>query len=561
MVDGEVGRARRAWGPDELEIDDTAAGGVSRARRGAVEPVAGGAQPAAGLGDEPEVPAASNPFARPGSEDAWAPVPAEPAEAPVTPIPAPVLPRSAGSLFHGPAPRRSALSTTSPTEGTEPAGAEPHWFDIHRSRLLIWAVGGLVAALVIALIAFLAVRAARNDEGPVTAPSASSSPSGPTTPATLADLLTGGDLAGIAPAASWAEVSTTESVEEHQSFAICLSKDIAAQVNPTRSLQRSLGTAGDTGLAALHQIDVYANDASATTVMDARIEALSSCAEVPVVIEGSSTITGLAERTFQITVLDQGQKDGVAQDAYHTVLLTQQGPVLQLVDGKQLNEPVAADALALALVRPQTALDKAQGVEAPPAPTVAAAVVPAVEPLGWLIASDLPRVRSGAGRWQARAPQPVSIPGTGCENMTLASESGPSERQETRYTLTQDDQAPTLFGLDQLLFTFDNPTAASQFITRLGNNIATCKNRVLTATVAEGTAVVSDGADGATASTRLFTVTQAQGDNAAATFQVLVGVSGTHVGYAVVTTEGDYKFSDSQLSALAQRLGVRLTQA
>lgn len=558
MVDGDAGRARRAWGPDEVEIDDTPAAGNFRPRRGAPDSGSEAESPAAGLGDEPVAPTAANPFARPGSDAALTPAPEE---TPVTPIPAPVLPRSAGSFFQGPAPRRSALSTTSPTDEAGHADSGLHWFEAHRSRLLVWAVGGVATALVIALITFFAVRAGR-EPGPIASQSGSPTPTASTSvaPVVLADLLTGEDLSDLAPAAAWAEVSTTESVEEHQSFAICLSRDIAAQVNPTHSLQRSLGTTTDAGLAALHQIDVYANEESATTVMDARIAALSSCSEVPVVIERSSTVDGLAERTFQITVLDQGQKDGIAQNTYHTVLLTQEGSVLQLVDGRQLDSPVAADAVALALVRPQTALNRVQGVEDTLTPVLTSAVVPAVEPYGWLIPSDLPRVRAGAGRWQARSPQPVSIPGTGCENMTLASESGPTERQETRYTLTQDDQAPTLFGLDQILFSFDNTSAAAQFITRLGNNIATCKNRVLTATVTEGTAVASTGADGANASSRLFTIAQAQGDNAASTFQVIVTVADTRVSYVVVTTEGDYKFSDARFSALAQRVGVRATQ-
>lgn len=581
MVDGDERRPRRAWVSDEPEVDDTPTDAAFRPRRGDVgeadpapssAPTPGRAAPDE-LEPAPATEPGANPFARPGSEAAQAPTPVptgtpdpvrSPVEPPETPIPAPVLPRSAtGSTFQGPAPRRSALSTTSPAEPDQGDGS--HWFTAHRLLLLKWAVVGLAIALVLALLSYFVVRGLRDEPGGTQTPtptgSATPTPSSTAPPVTTADLLTGEDLSGLSAAANWSEVSTTQSLDEHQGFALCLPKELADQVNPTYSLQRSLGTTTDDGLAALHQIDVYASPAAATTVMDARIAALSACADVPVLIERSATITGLAERTFQLTVLEEGVKDGRPQNAHHTVLLTQEGAALQLVDGKRLDTPIEPDGLALALVRPQTTLNTLAGNPGTPAPVAVDSVVPAVEPFGWLIPSDLPRVRPGAGRWQARGPQPVSIPGTGCENLTLASESGPTQRQEMRYTLTQDDQAPALFGLDQVLFTFDNATAASQFASRLGNNLNTCKNRVLTATVESTIAVTTDTAVEAKGSSIGFNVTQSQGENASATFQVLLSVVDKQVAYTVITVEGDFKFSDAQLSALANRIAVRASQS
>lgn len=611
MVDGEARRPRRAWVSDEPEVDDTPADAAFRPRRGDLDETAqdgaapegeptptSASTPSRGLDESSPVtprsaatPAAvapsdedtaqraafsedpANPFARPGSQAAQAPAPVPtpspsaveaPAEPPITPIPAPVLPRSAtGSTFQGPAPRRSALSTTSPADLDE--SDRPHWFEVHRATLLRWAGAGLAIALVLTLLTYFIVRGVTGEPGdsPSPSPSGTASPSATSTvaPVTTADLLTGEDLSGLSAAANWSEVSTTESIDEHQGFALCLPRDVGGQVNPTYSLQRSLGTTTDDGLAALHQIDVYANPEAATTVMDARVAALSACADVPVLIERSSTITGLAERAFQLTVLEEGLKDGKAQNAHHTILLTQEGSALQLVDGKRLEAQIEPAVLATALVRPQTALNAAQGKPGDLAPVAVDAVVPAAEPFGWPIPADLPRVRPGAGRWQARGPQPVSIPGTGCENMTLASESGPTERQEMRYTLTQDDQAPALFGVDQVLFTFDNATTAGQFTSRLGNNLTTCKNRVLTATVERSIAVTTDTAVEAKGSSIGFAVTQSQGNDAASTFQVLVSVVDKHVAYTVITVEGDYKFSDAQLSALANRIAVRASQS
>lgn len=590
MVDGESGRARRAWGPDESEIDDTPVQDVYRARRGSADPEPDQDPTDAGLGDEPAAAddvaggpvdddptsviarvvepdpgASANPFARPGSDAAQAPAPTSGAapsgeEPAVTPIPAPVLPRSS---FQGPAPRRSALSTTSPDEVPEPQGQQ-HWFDAHRGRLFGFAAAGLVIALVLGLGGYFISRGLNPQPAdPSGSPSATASPSASSSaaPAEVADLLTGEDLAALAPASEWAEVSTTESVSEHEGFPICITKEVGEQVNPTHSLQRSLGTTTDDKLAALHRIDVYANPESATTVMDARIAALSACSDVPVLIVRAAEISGLAERTFQLTVLEQGFHEGKAVNTYHTVLLTQEGSALQLVDAKRLNQPVAADAVATALVRPQTALNEAQGVEDALAPTAAETVVPPAEPKGWLITSDLPRIRQGQGRWQARPAEAVSITGTGCEDLTLASPTGPTKGEETKFSLTQDDQVPAIFGIDQVLYTFETPQAAAQFSSRLGKNLTDCAKRVNTAKVEKTVAVTTPTAVEAQGSSVGFLVTQSQGGKASSSFQVLLSVVDTKVSYTVITTEGDYRFADEQLTALANRIAVRASQA
>ena len=148
----------------------------------------------------------------------------------------------------------------------------------------------------------------------------------------------------------------------------------------------------------------------------------------------------------------------------------------------------------------------------------------------------------------------------GCENLTLASEPGPTQRQQATYLMTQDDQRPDTFGLDEFVFTFATPEEAAAFVTKLGNNLATCKDRVNTATVTEHKAVPGLGADGRNVSSRLFTIKQATADNAAVTFQLIVSAAGTKITYTLVTVTDTYQFTLPQLSAIAERVPVRATQ-
>ncbi|MHA6524264.1 hypothetical protein [Tessaracoccus sp. G1721] len=533
MPDDQPRRPRRAWQPDEdtsspTVMDDTSGDDIFRPRRGSA------ADPAAfALGDEPAAPLGE------------------------TPIPAPVFPHSAGEYADSPspAPRRSALSSLTPVGAEEyiPA-ARPQAL---RPGLARWIVGGVVGALVVGLIAFAVSRGGQPTDPASPSPNVTASASGSATAvpaATVDDLLTGEDLAGVAPAASWAVTSTTTEASEHEGRVACLSTEDAEQ-NPTASLQRTLATSDEDQLAALHRIETYASPAAAQQVVANRTAALSSCDEIPARIVRSTAVEGLGDESFQISVVFE---DIPAQ--FHTLLLTRVGSSVQILDLTRASGPLEAELVAASLARPQAALCTVEGATCAETVTTTPAVVPPVEPYGWLIPSDLARVRGGAGRWTASEPTDLTSGGMGCENMTLASEPGPTERQQATYLLTQDDQAPSTFGLDSLRFVFADAAAATAFSTKLGNAIATCKDRVNTATVAELPAVAGTGEGGVATSTRIFSVTQATADNAAIPYQLLVSTAGTRVAYTIVTVTDAFKYTDAQLAELAARIPVRASQ-
>ena len=522
------GSPRRAWlsdadTPSPPDTDPTPADEIFRPRRGSADDATAFSRPE---GDEP-----------PGE----------------TPIPAPVFPRSAGEVADSPspAPRRSALSSSSPLEAEPPAaptGTQPP-----RAGLAIWALGGLVGALVVGMIAFYASRGAEPTASPSGSAAASASAS-PTVVAAPEDLVTGEDLAGIAAAASWSVTHTSTAAADHEGRVACLSTQTEDQ-NPTSSLQRTLATSDEDQLAALHRIETYASPAAAQQVFANRSTALSSCDEIPARIVRATSVEGMGDEAFQISVVFED-----VPTQYHTLLMTRVGSAIQLLDLARTSGPVEPPLAAEALARPQGTLCTIEAATCAPEPTVAEAVVPAAEPVGWLIPSDLPRIRPGSGRWTASAPTDLTSAGMGCENLTLVSEPGPTERRQATYLMTQDDQAPDTFGVDQLRFTFPDAAGATAFAEKLGNAIASCKDRVNTATVSELPAVTGTGEADVPVSSRLFSVTQATADDTVVPYRLIVSAAGSQVSYAIITVTSDYTFTDAQLTELALRIPVRASQ-
>lgn len=564
MSAGEPLRPRRGWQPDEdpddpVVSDDTPEPAPSPARRGALadppEDADGGAD--APRGDAPQDDVAeptANPFARPGSEaatQAAPPVPVLPLSD--TPIPAPVFPRSSGEFADSPspAPRRSALSSTTPVEA-EPVAAAPHWFREHRRTLLAWGVGGLALALIVAVVVSLVVRGGLTTAPPSESPTPSATQTAVPDAASAADLVTVADLEGVAEGA-WAVTGTSHTAAEHDGRVACFQTNEDA-ANPTFSVQRTLATSEKDPVAALHRIDAFANEAVASMAFEERVAVLSACSEVPAQLQGANEVAGLAPEAFQLTVLFQEEKD-----RYHTVLLTRSGAVLQVLDVTQVGSPVDPETLAAALTRPQTQLSERQGEPAPQGVTVSPAELPAVAPEGWLIPSDLPRIRAGIGRWNMTPPGQLKSTGMGCESMTLVSEPGPKERAQATYLMTQDDEAPDTFGIDEMRFTFSKKKTAGAFVKKLGNALKSCKDRSPGANVQEQEEVETETADGK-ATSRLFVINMATSDTKSVTYQLIVSQVNKTVTYSLITVADDYRFADEQLADLAARTAIRAAQ-
>ncbi|MEO7586899.1 MAG: hypothetical protein ABIS84_02610 [Arachnia sp.] len=462
-----------------------------------------------------------------------------------------------------PAPRRSAVSSATPPERGDAAlpptagGAEPvSWVTHHRRTLIIWVVGALVAALLIVMGFYLAGR--RSTE-PVTSPTPSPSVSPSTSVSPVpevsgADLLTVADADKIVNGASWAITNTAVTKSEAKARAACLSVD-QPDVNPTDTYQRTLGTSQDDQLAVMHQMDVYVNAGAAQQMQTQRVEALAKCNDEPAYIVSASTITGLGDDVTQVTVAFQSDPA-----VFHTVLLVRNGRVLTMLDVVRDGKAVDAKSAVASLTRSLGDLcSRADGL-CPTDPVVTAAVPPPTEPRGWLITSDLQRLRPGYGRWTATDPADVTSKGMGCENLPLGTEPGPSGRSQRTYLLTQDDTTPDTFGMDEMLFTFDDNPKTLAFTTKLINNLLTCKDRGGTAKVTDGGAVNGVGVDGVAVSARMITIDQAIADNSSVRYQLVVAIADNRASYLLASVTTNYQFSADQAKLLAMRTAQRLSQ-
>ncbi len=569
--------ARNTDSNEPTAVDDTAADSAGASQRGvdphsseqAIDESPSGAQGSpADAGGDPEM-VSDSPFARPGSESAAAPTPVTdplaPAPAPVQPTPDFEAPQSDGeqqpvgrpSGGSSPAPRRSAASSTTPPE-RDPADttqAPASWVQHHRRTLLIWGIGALVAAILIVFGFYLAGRLGAEEPSPAPPPSPSPSTSVSAVPEVSGeDLLTVADADKIAGGASWAITNTSLPGDELEAKVACLST-YQSDLNPTDTFQRSMGTSQTDALAALHQIDVYANVGAASQEQLQRAEALAACDEVTALIVSSATVTGLGDDVTQLTVAFED-----APTVYRTILLVRTGRALTMLDVTRQNGGVPVIGAAGALVRSLDGICSRVDGMCPVDPVAAYAVPPPVEPTGWLIKADLPRLRPGYGRWNVTEPADVTSKGMGCENLPLATEPGPTSRAQRTYLLTQDDKTPETFGMDEMIYDFEDNTSARAFSTKLITNLLSCKDRVMTAQVTDGSAVNGTGPDGVAISARTILIDQAISDDSSIRFQLVVSIADTRVSYVLATVTDTYEFSYRQRNALALRTAQRLSQ-
>lgn len=556
MTDSGNERPRRAFAPEGIEpdgLDDTRRKAPGGARRGAADDF-------------------DNPFVRPADPDSATAIPA-----PVLPEtehrldpPAPVGRRSVTSASD--APRRSAPSTSSPnaplppgqaafqpTASTRPSrasqeGAEPGedggWLRHHRRTLMLWGSAALAAVILLGVGFFVLANRGRNGSAdPAGGPSSSDVPP----PATTANLMEASDAETIVPGVNWAVVDTIESKKDRKVRPMCLGKDVA-DINPVVSLHRTIGAEGQ--LALLHEIDSYASVDAATQIYAKRLGDISTCSINQLYIKSATAVTGIGDEAVQVTVAAEEETT-----QYHTLLSVRSGRTVSTFVVKQTDTPVEAAPLVTAAAVSLAEICAASEGTCPADPTATPTVPPRVEPPGWLISADLPRITPGSGKWvQGSPPGDVKVSGIGCENMSLETDPGPTSRQQTTFVLSETAQVPAGFGLDELRFTFPDDETTTTFESALVANISSCTDRLATATVSEYPAVTGVGEAELPVTARMFSVSLDKSDGDKAYYQLIIARAGSTVSYVLVTVTPDYLFSEPQLGEVAIRAAQRSSQ-
>ena len=423
-----------------------------------------------------------------------------------------------------------------------------------------WPTRILVGALVLALVAaagYLALQQSRKPDVSVTvtqSPSTTASPTGPEA-VNDASLLTDAEAASALGGTGWTITETLSEVLPSSPQVTCMTNPEGLP-NAQITRQRVLASTEANALAALHRIDAYSTEALATQAYQVRLAKLSACDDVPAWLSSSASVAGLADESFSLTIAYQ---DPTVQ--YRTVVISRTGSAVSMIDVAQNETAVDPAKVAGAALEPSRRLCDSAGGTCPTDLNVRPEVVPPTPIFGWLAQSDIPRITAGQGIWSATEVGQVTTKGSQCENATLASVNGPTAREQRSYLLDQDDRAPEAFGVDQVRFEFANAGAAKAFADKLATDIAACDDRSETATVTEDRTLSITGQNRQPVSGRIFLVTQATSATAKVYFRVAVVVSGTRVTYLVSNTRQNFDFSTDSWLLVAARAGQRITQS
>jgi len=445
----------------------------------------------------------------------------------------------------------AAATTTETTTGTEPAAegaATEGPGRKRRSGTPLWRrrpiqIGVAALVLAVAIVAGFLVWANRET------PSAAASSQ---TAAALAErLVTPTDLSGVGPG-QWTEQKTESTVTQDSPAPLCFvaSPDLPT---PTAQAQRKLSA---TGASLLHRITSYATAADASQVYAQRLTQLGQCSNIPVYLSNGATVSSLGDEAVGVTAVIQ---DPTAQ--YHTVILVRTGSMILTYDIAQAGAPIAYESILAVAATTVTALCSTANGGCSASPVATTGMPPNSAVPGWLTVSDLPRITTGMGRWNATSPKTtVSTAGSACENVTFSTVAGPNQRRQRTYLLTEDTKVPKDFGLDEVILDFDTADAAATFAAQLKTSITACPARTATAKLGNTGDITATGANGQAVTGFWRTVTQSTNPTTTFVFRVGVASVGTRVVYLLATPSATFDFTDADWAAITARAGQRATQ-
>ena len=517
----------------------------------------------------------ASPPTSPASERVWTPAP-----------PRPVLPgstgatASAGRRFSASSspqeavytPRRSAASVASPPEEffvprsrpepattrpepatlsaepaplrTEPAGPAPKPARRSGRRALI-VLGSVaaVAGLVYGGITWLAPKS----------PATITSPTTSATPSVSLDPLIGATDLGRLGTGTWETVPEVPGGGDGNP--VCLPAEAENMPDADRTDRRTLTSPTAEVEYVSHVVDSYPDRTSAARAYQQRLLQSGSCADTDALIVAAYDITGLADSAFVTDIQIQG-----ATTENHTVLVSQTGRSLSMIDIAS-TEPVLPEDIAAVAAGPLARLCSGGQGTCPTTPEPKASVPAAGEYPGWLVAADLPRITPGAGRWAASTPEStLRIVGSQCELVDLKKVEGIDSSGQRTLLLADDPAAPTVFGVDQVVYTFPTAKAAKSFADKVSGNLTDCSDTVPTATVEKGPSVKGEGSEAIAYSGKSFLVTQQTGGAKSATYRVGVVRIAERVAYLLANPSEEFDFTDAQWKAILARTGERVSQ-
>ncbi|MEA5117266.1 MAG: hypothetical protein VB036_06565, partial [Propionicimonas sp.] len=366
----------------------------------------------------------------------------------------------------------------------------------------------------------------------------------------LDPLLTATDLGSLA-GSSW--VVSGAGAEDP----VCLAADAAGMPTPDRTARRVLTAQNEPTDTRTHVVDTYPDAATAARAYADRLTQSGTCTGTVALIVASYQLDGLAD-SAAVTTIDV-QDDPVM---HHTVLISQTGRNVSLIDLATAAKPPALDEVAAVATKPLARLCSGGEGTCPAAAVEVQDTVPAADQNpGWLLEADLPRINPGYGSWKATQPtSDLTIIGSQCETVDLTKVKDATALQRT-LPFAADPAMPMglSFGIDEVTYTFADASAAKKFQSRLNDDLSGCAKQIPTATVTDGPSTKGIGEDSLAFSGKSYNVVQKTA-SAAFPYRVAVLRADNRVTYLMANPTEKFNFTDAQWKAIMTRAGQRVTQ-
>lgn len=437
----------------------------------------------------------------------------------------------------------------------------------NRTALL---VGAVVAVAVLGLAIGYAIFAFNKTSSadpapPVPSTSSSGASSGASTPpaapgALLTDdsMLNANDAKSLDGDRTWKVALTQTGLDAESPQAACLAGEPAeGQPTPQQTIIRLLSSSGKDAPGVLHQADAYATPEEAAQAYVLTAKALGGCAMDQTYINSGQVVTGLGDQSLALVL---AVKDGSATE-WRSVMLARTGRVVDIVDVASKGDIISQNDVAKAfssVVKAQCTTsggkcaDGAKAVFGPP-PVGG-------DQLGFLATADLPPAGSSASTWIGNTPADPEADKTysGCETVDFAKTE--AKTAKTRTYLLEDNAG--LFGLDEVVLTMDDATAAEKMVADIKGDLDSCKTRKLTASVTSPKQIEGTGARGSKIAGWTATVTQSTSSNEKSTYRVGIASVGAKVVYTYLSADLKQKLdlTDAEFDIVTTRAAQRATQ-
>lgn len=460
--------------------------------------------------------------------------------------------------------RRDAEGPSSASSPAETGGARLG----QRSRLALL-VGAVAAVVVLGLaVGYAAITLNDGTKAGPGAPPASPAGSASADPGSTptedsgvvlqdASMLSAEDAKQIDGKRTWKVATTQKGRGDDSPQTACASTEpVDGQPQPQQTFLRTLTASGSKAPAALHQAEAYSSPDEATQAFTLAAKALGGCAMERAYIDSGVYATGLGNQATGVVVKIQDDKS-----QFRTVVLNRTGRVVNVLDVAQDGKAVDAKGLGEAL----GAVTNEQCTAAVGLCATNVKVTDGPPPLGgdepgFLAASDIPPIDGQEGVWSGDTPGKVSDLYSGCEGVEFNTVENVSKREARTYLLADNADAPEAFGVDQVLLTMKKKSAAKDLVSKVEENLASCSNRSLTATVEEPEKFSGTGSKEAKIKGSVTTVQQKVNSSNTANYRVGISRVGNKVVYTFVPTTSDFDFSDTQWEQLNVRAGERASQ-